>query len=89
MNGDNVKLSDLDGSCVAVVLEHQGASRVVRGTAHYEVDEDLGNCLRVLLEESPGNPHFLFPEPAEELEVEPDWQYGCDYTISVRASPFP
>ena len=82
-----MKLSDLDGNCVAVVLDHQGASTVVRGMARYELDEDLGNCLRVLLEESQGNPHFLFPEAAGDLEIEPGWQYGCDYTIRVRGIP--
>ena len=60
-----------------------GAGRI-RGL---ELDEDLGNCLRVLLEESQGNPHFLFPEAAGDLEIEPGWQYGCDYTIRVRGIP--
>jgi hypothetical protein len=79
-----MKLSQLDGKRIAVVLEGRPPSTVVRGWASYEVDKDLGNCLRVRLSEAEGDPHLFFPESAEEYEFELDWRYGCDYAVTLR-----
>jgi hypothetical protein len=78
-----VKLSELDGCRIAVVLERHDAETVICGWARYEVDEDLGNCLRVQVPETTGDPVFLFPEGAEG-DFEPDRQYGCDYVVRVE-----
>ena len=79
-----MKLSQLDGKRIAVVLEGRQAETVVRGRASFVADEDLGDCLRVSLSGTPGSPDFFFPESAEEYEFELDWRYGCDYAVTVR-----
>lgn len=78
-----MELSHLDGKRIAVVLQGN-TTIVVRGQARYVVDKDLGNCLRVDLSGTPGNPRFFIPESAKHYEVKPDRQHGCDYTVTVN-----
>jgi hypothetical protein len=77
--------SSFDKKRIAVVIERRGRTSVVRGTANYEVDEDLGNCLRIRLSDLPGDPHFLFPESAE-LQILPDDTFGCDFFITLQVA---
>jgi hypothetical protein len=76
-------LSSFENKRIAVVIERDGRTSVVRGTAKYEVDEDLGNCLRIRLSDLPGDPHFLFPETAD-LQILPEDTYGCDFSITLH-----
>jgi hypothetical protein len=79
-----MNLSQLDGKRIAVVLERDNKQIVACGDAWYEVDQDLGHCLRVEISETPGKPHIFFTEGAEGCEFERDSQYGCDYAVTVR-----
>jgi hypothetical protein len=79
----NMELRSLDQKRIAVVIERQGGTAILRGTAQYEVDEDLGNCLKVRISGEAGDPHFIFPETGE-WDFQRDYQYGCDFSIVIR-----
>ena len=71
-----------DGKRVAVVLNSDAASVVVKGTARYEEDEFLGQVLRVLVEQSDST-----APPADVLIAESEWngeikggdEYDCEF----------
>jgi hypothetical protein len=56
--------------------------RLVRGTAHYERDDQLGPVLRIVLDEPAlGNPEIIVSESDWRGLILPDTQYGCDFCL--------
>ena len=83
-----VALSELHGKRVAVILVLPTGVRVFRGVGAYERDEEMGNLLRVQLEQgadTAGCPEFLFHEESWQGEIARDEQHGCDYALTVEA----
>lgn len=69
----------------------QGAARAFCGSAQYDRDPDLGNVLRVRVdqphdsENAVGTTELIIAEREWDGEIVPDNEYGCDFCF--RPSP--
>ena len=72
---------------MALVLSGMRLRRVIRGTASYEWDPELGAILRICTsgepEESPQILEIILQESIWEGEILPDLRFGCDYCINL------
>ena len=72
---------------VALILRRLDWRCVVRGTAIYEQDPVLGGVLRIrsLAEfpESAAEPEFILQEETWDGTIEPDEQFGCDFSVEL------
>jgi hypothetical protein len=85
-HGENVDLSRYDGKSFAIVLNLHGQPQVLRGTAHYAHDENLGNVLRIeLAGEDCGQPAFILAEDKWSGSILPGADYGCDFCIPLAS----
>ena len=77
------------GKRIAVHLADFGADRPLIGIGCFEVDEKLGNILRIKPEESLlGDPAILVAEAGFSGVILQDTRYGCDFCIVVARQPF-
>jgi hypothetical protein len=83
-----VDISRLDGKRIAIVLELQGKTRVLRGSAKVEQTDSGEGRLRIRflgLGADDGHPELLIEQVAFGAELTRDTRHGCDYLLRVEA----
>jgi hypothetical protein len=68
---------------VAVHIVVQGREQFVRGRATYESDPDLGNILKILVNDPAGEFELVVSESQWDGKVLPGQAVGCDYLIRL------
>ena len=70
-----------DNRKFAVLLRGPG-SRPVYGTARFQNDDQLGNILRIAIDDNcPGNPEIIVSEDHFNGLITQDIRHGCDYCL--------
>jgi hypothetical protein len=75
-------LADCDGKRVAVLLTVEGCIRVIQGQAVWVRDSDLGNVLRVAIDDDEPASMFIAEDKWQGI-VTPDVEHGCDFAIKI------
>lgn len=73
-------------NCRFVVRHERFGREPLRGTAHFQRDDDLGNILRITLDgDLPGNPEIIVSEGEWNGLITSDSHYGCDFCLFLAS----
>jgi hypothetical protein len=79
-----IPLQQLDQRTVAVEIAFPTETRVMRGSGVYCQDADLGDCLRITIEDPAcGTLEILLRQNEWASPIAVDDRHGCDYRLRL------